>query len=161
MACGCHNLNQVLCDVATSCPKALLFVGVFHQCAYSLFSSLPKRRKFLQDNILDQQTHWESRIENVKPIRFQYPQIRDALFELTEVSEDPKIKVEAKCLVTYELKNFELLLGMTIQCDILFAMNTITKSLQKEYRQIDVAINQLKCLTSFLENYRKNGLCLL
>ena len=42
MACGCHNLNLVLCDVATSCPKALLFIGVFHQFVYSLFSSLPK-----------------------------------------------------------------------------------------------------------------------
>ena len=67
------------------------------------------------------QTRWESRIESVKAIRFQTPQIRDALLELAEVSEDPKIKSEAKCLATYELENFEFLLGMIIWYDILFA----------------------------------------
>ena len=38
--------------------------------------------------------------------RFQAPQIRDALLELEEISEDSKIKSEAKCLATYELENF-------------------------------------------------------
>lgn len=51
------------------------------------------------------QTRWESRIENVKAIKFQAPQIRDALLELAEISEDSKIKSEVKCLATYELEN--------------------------------------------------------
>ncbi|KAH9715582.1 Ac-like transposase [Citrus sinensis] len=46
---------------------------------------------------------------------------------------------------------------MIIWYDILFAVNTVSKSLQKEDMQIDVAINQLKGLTSFFENYRENG----
>ena len=160
--CGCHSLNLVLCDMANSCPKAISFFGVV-QRVYSLFSSSPKRWKILQDNIPNltvkslSQTRWESRIESVKAIRFQTPQIRDALLELAEVSEDPKIKSEAKCLATYELENFEFLLAMIIWYDILFAVNTVSKSLQKEDMQIDVAINQLKGLTSFFENYRENG----
>ncbi|KAH9755298.1 TTF-type domain-containing protein [Citrus sinensis] len=147
--CGCHSLNLVLCDMANSCPKAISFFGVV-QRVYSLFSSSPKRWKILQDNIPNltvkslSQTRWESLIESVKAIRFQTPQIRDALLELAEVSEDPKIKSEAKFLATYELENFEFLLGMIIWYDILFAVNTVSKSLQKEDMQIDVAIKSTK-----------------
>ncbi|KAH9745621.1 TTF-type domain-containing protein [Citrus sinensis] len=160
--CGCHSLNLVICDVANSYPKAISFFGVV-QRVYSLFSSSPKRWKILQDNIPNltikslSQTRWESCIENVKAIRFQAPQIRDALLELAEVSDDPKIKSEAKCLATYELENFEFLLGIIIWYDILFAVNTVSKRLQKEDMQIDAAINQLKGLTSFFENYRENS----
>ena len=44
------------------------------------------------------QTRCKIRIESVKAIRFQAPQIKDALLELAEISEDSKIKSEAKCL---------------------------------------------------------------
>ena len=69
----------------------------------------------------------------MKAVRFQAPQIRDVLFELVETNDDPKIKSEAECLATYELENFELLLGMTIWYDILFAVNSVSKSLQSKY----------------------------
>ena len=60
------------------------------------------------------QTRWESHVESVKAIKFQAPQIRDALLQLAQTSEDPKIKSEADYLATYEIESFELLLGMTI-----------------------------------------------
>ena len=59
------------------------------------------------------QTRWESRIESVKSIKFQAPQIRDTLLQLAQTSEDPKIKSEADCLATYKIESFEFLLGMT------------------------------------------------
>ncbi|PIN22599.1 hypothetical protein CDL12_04689 [Handroanthus impetiginosus] len=77
-------------------------------------------------------------------IGFQSPQIRDALLKLIEVSEDPKTKSEANCLVTYELENFGFLLGMTIWYDVLFAINSISKNLQSKDTWIDIAIDQLK-----------------
>ena len=60
------------------------------------------------------QTRWESHVESVKAIKFQAPQIRDALLQLAQTSEDPKIKSEADYLATYEIESFELLLGKTI-----------------------------------------------
>ena len=111
--CGCHSLNLVLCDLANSCSKATSFFGVL-QHIYSLFSSSTKRWKILKDHVPNltvkslSQTRWESHIESVKAIRFQAPQIRDALLQLAEFGEDPKTKSEAKCLATYELENFEI-----------------------------------------------------
>ena len=40
--CGCHSLNLILCDMASSCTKAISFFGVV-QRIYSLFSSSTKR----------------------------------------------------------------------------------------------------------------------
>ncbi|KAK4724549.1 hypothetical protein R3W88_027328 [Solanum pinnatisectum] len=88
---------------------------------------------------------------------FQTPQIRDALFKLEEVSDDPKIKSEANCLAIFELENFEFLLGMTIWYDVLFAVNSISKSLQSKDMHIDVAIDQLRGLVSFFKTYREEG----
>ena len=73
------------------------------------------------------------------------------------MSDDPKIKNEARCLAMYELENFEFLLGMTIWYDILYAVNSVSKSFQSEDMHIDVAIDQLKRFLSFFETYRENG----
>ena len=51
------------------------------------------------------------------------PKIRDTLVQLSKTSEDPKIKSVTICLATYEMENFEYLLGMNIWYDILFVVN--------------------------------------
>ena len=138
--------------MANSCPKAISFFGVI-QRIYTLFSSSTKRWKILQDNVSGltlkslSQTHWESRIESVKVIKFQAPQIRDALLQLAQTSEDPKIKSEADCLATYEIESFEFLLGMNIWYDILFAVNSVSKNLQLKDMHINVSSLTLKSLS--------------
>ena len=46
-------------------------------------------------------------------------------------------------------------LGMTIQFDILFAINSVSKSLQSEDMHIDIAAYQLKSLLAYFQNYRE------
>ncbi|KAK4585057.1 hypothetical protein RGQ29_022645 [Quercus rubra] len=130
--CGFHNLNLVLYDVANSCPKAISFFGVVQQILQDNVSSLTLKPL--------SQTRWESQIESVKAIKFQALEVRDALLQLAKTSEDPD------CLATYELESFEFLLGMTI-----------CKNLQLKDMHIDVAIDQLKGLISFLKKYREDG----
>ena len=117
--CGCHSLNLALCDMANCCPKAMSFFGVI-QRIYTLFSSSTKRWKIFKDHVEGltvkplSQTRWESHVESVRPIKEQTSQMRDALVDLANTSEDPKTKSEAESLVTNELENFEFLLGMVI-----------------------------------------------
>ena len=63
------------------------------------------------------------------------------MLQLAKTSEDPKIKSEVDCLVTYEIESFELLLGMTIWYDTLFVVNFVNKNLQTKDMHIDVAID--------------------
>ncbi|XP_022871000.1 zinc finger MYM-type protein 1-like [Olea europaea var. sylvestris] len=124
--CGCHSLNLALCDMATCCTKAKSFFEV------------------------------ESHVESIRAIRFQAPQIRNALLELARV-DDPKTKSEAECLATYEIENFEFLLGMVIWYEVLNNVNRVSKHLQTEDIHIDVAIDHLKGLISFFKSYRETG----
>ncbi|XP_052619569.1 uncharacterized protein LOC128125953 [Lactuca sativa] len=159
--CSCHSLNLVICDIANSCENASEFFGVI-QRIYTIFASSTQRWKILQDNISNltlkslSQTRWESRVESVKAIRFQAPQLRKALLQLSKNCGDPKIKSEAKFLATSELENYEFLLGMIIWYDVLFAINTVSKSLQSNDMCIDDVIDQLNELLCFFEEYREN-----
>jgi hypothetical protein len=125
------------------------------------FFSSTKRLKILLDNVSSltlkplSQTHRESRIESLKTIKFQTSQIRNALLQLAKTSEDPKTKGEANCLATYEIESFEFLLSMIIWYDILFAINIVSKNLQSKDMHIDVAIDQLEGLISYLKK-KKN-----
>ena len=160
--CGCHSLNLTLCDIANCCGKAKDFFGVV-QRIYTLFSHSTKRWQILINNVKGltmkplSATRWESHVESVKAIRFQVLEIREALLQLAETDNDSKIRSEADSLATHELGNFEFLLGMIIWYEILFAVNLVSKSLQSKDMLIDIAIDQVKELISFFENYGEIG----
>ncbi|XP_058192161.1 uncharacterized protein LOC131309562 [Rhododendron vialii] len=158
--CGCHNLNIVLCDMANSSSKAKTFFGVV-QRIYVLFASSIQRWVVLKDNVEGftvkqlSQTCWESRIESVKSLRHHAPPIRDALVILANTTTEAMAKSEAKSLVTHELKNFEYLFCITIWYNLLFAANSVSKLLQSEDMDIDVAVKQLKGLSTYFERYKE------
>ena len=134
---GCHNLNLVLGDTTNSCTRVFFFFLSF--AAHLFFVCFFDRWKVLQKNVSKfsveslSQNRWECRIESVKDIKFQAPNIRDTLVQLSKTSENPKIKSEAICLTTYEMENFEFLLGMNIWYDILFVVNSVSKIMNLKY----------------------------
>lgn len=160
--CACHSLNLMLSDMAHCCPKAVSFFGVL-QRIYSLFSASTKRWKVFTDHVQGltvkplSETRWESRVESVKAVRYQAPQIKEALNYLVNNSEDAKTRSDAETLAAYNIQNFEFLLGMVIWYQLLNAVNHVSKILQSEDMQIDVAIRELKNILSFLYNYREVG----
>ena len=59
------------------------------------------------------ETRWECRIDSVKALRYQLPEICDALDELAEEASDAIIKSEAETL--YEtLKQYKFLVSLVL-----------------------------------------------
>lgn len=59
-------------------------------------------------------TRWESRVDSVKPIRFQMPEIREALLHVAEIDKDPLKSCEAKSLAENELASFDFVVEIII-----------------------------------------------
>ncbi|KAL9661282.1 hypothetical protein QQ045_026106 [Rhodiola kirilowii] len=162
--CVAHSLNLTLSDVANSCQKAEEFFGVV-QRIYTLFADSTKRWDILKDNVSEKgytlkslsTTRWESRVDSVKAIVTQAPEIREALHQLAEKATDSDIKSEARCLADYELGKFEFIVGMVIWYHILAKVNIVSKQLQSENMRIDVAMGSVKALIAFFKDYREEG----
>ncbi|XP_045802860.1 zinc finger MYM-type protein 1-like [Trifolium pratense] len=160
--CGCHSLNLVLCDMANSCRKAKEFFGVV-QRIYTIFANSTKRWQILKDNVKGltpkslSSTRWESHIDSVKAIRLQMSDFREVLLEVSENDSDSKIESEVKSLATNELGDFKFLVAIVIWYEILFAIHTVSKLLQSSDMLIDFAMEKIKGLISFFEEYRETG----
>jgi hypothetical protein len=148
--------------MAKSCGKAISFFGIV-QRIYTLFSSSTKRWDVLKDHVESLtvkswcNTRWESQIKSVKAIRFQAPQIRSALLQLsTDKDTEAKDRSGAKNLFDL-LGTFDFILGMVIWYDILFTVNKVSKQLQSPSICIDATLMRIEDTMSYFQNYRNNG----
>lgn len=103
---------------------------------YVLFSASVQRWDILKRHITSLTlkslsiTRWESRVESLKPIRFQINEINDALIEISECPHaDIGTRHEANCLAN-KLTDFKFLVSIVVWYDLLFRINIVSKSMQ-------------------------------
>ncbi|GJS48276.1 zinc finger MYM-type protein 1-like protein [Tanacetum coccineum] len=160
--CGCHSLNLTLCDMASTCTKGKDFFAII-QRIYTIFAHSSKRWHILKDNVKGltlkslSMTHWESRVESVKAIRFQLSDIREALIQVLERDNDSVIQSQAKSLAINELGDFEFIVAVVIWFDILHKVNLVSKNLQSDDMLINVAMTEVQDLISFFKEFRVIG----
>lgn len=95
----------------------------------------------------------------VKAIRFQLNEVVEALEEISDTTNDLKIKSESHSLAK-EICTYEFILSLIIWYDILSEINIVSMSLQSVTIDLDVSMSLLNGLIIFLENYRENGYAL-
>ncbi|XP_023696751.1 zinc finger MYM-type protein 1-like isoform X1 [Paramormyrops kingsleyae] len=157
--CGAHTLNLVVADAAKSSNDAMGFLGVL-QKLFSLFSGSRHRWAILAKHVtitlkMSSETRLENRVEALKPLRYEMSGVREALLEVRGQTKDPVIKVEAQFLAE-EVGSFRFLLCTVIWYDILNKIQHVSKVLQSETLQVNVAVSLLEAEIA-LQNYRATG----
>jgi hypothetical protein len=135
--CASHTLNLVVGDAAKSSVTALSFFGLL-QRLYALFSASVHRWTILQKHVTYftikplSATRWEARVESVKAVRYQLPEILDALTALREYAEK---KQDSECAsnangIHKEMKKWPFLVSTVVWYNVLFHINKVSKLLQ-------------------------------
>ena len=94
--CAAHSLNLVLSDAAKSSVQAISFFGILSRL-YNLFASSTERWQIMRKHLTLftvkplSQTRWESRIECIKPLRYEILQMCSALMEMRNYALEKKI----------------------------------------------------------------------
>ncbi|XP_032895465.1 uncharacterized protein LOC116985118 [Amblyraja radiata] len=101
-------------------------------------------------------TRWECRIDSVKAIRYQVGEVYDALVEISEKTDEPKVKAEAESLANQQ-KDYKFLVSLIFWYEVLFKVNYVSKQLQGETKDIDEGMESFEKLLSWLRIYREEG----
>lgn len=154
--CSCHSLNLVVNDAAKSSREATSCFDII-QKLYVFFSASTMRWDVLKAHIPSLTvkplctTRWGSRVDAVRPIRYQIGEIYDALFELsTNESIDRMARHEAECLAS-SISDFKFLCCLVTWHNVLNHINVASKLLQKVDMDLSTAINELKGVLHYLE----------
>jgi hypothetical protein len=94
----------------------------------------------------------------VQAVRYQYVEVRDALIELNEKTDDPQTVSDAHSLVN-QMEDFSFLVCLLVWHDLLFEINIISKSLQGKAKGVSVsdAVKKFNNCLDFLDKFRVSG----
>ncbi|XP_025409287.1 zinc finger MYM-type protein 1-like [Sipha flava] len=139
--CSTHSLNLVVNDAVQLSKEAIEFFDII-QKVYVFFSASTYRWQILLRHITNltvkplSQTRWESRIEALKPFRYQIGEIYDALFEIVQDKNvDSMTRHEAECLCKY-IKQFKFLCSITI-CAAIQILEALVSYLKQQRLDCD------------------------
>lgn len=155
-----HTLNLVVADSAKSSTEAIAYFGYLAKL-FSLFSASTHRWDILLRHVKTtlkswSDTRWESRLKSVEPVRYKARQVREALVEISEMTSDPGVKVEAQALAE-EVGSYRFCIRTAIWHDILTMIQHVSKLLQSPSVELDVAVNLLEKTRNSLFHYRNTG----
>ena len=102
------------------------------------------------------ETRWKCRVDSVKAVRYQLPEIYDALIKVSEATDDPKARSEAISLIN-ELKDFKFIVSVVFWYSILFQVILVSKQLQGESVDFPVATLAMERTCEWLRKYRNDG----
>ena len=88
-------------------------------------------------------TRGECRINSVKAILYQAGEVFDALVEISEITDEPKVKAEAESLAN-QLKHYKFLVSLIFWYNVLFKVNYISKEPQDKLRTLMLAWHHLR-----------------
>nr|XP_022902366.1 zinc finger MYM-type protein 1-like [Onthophagus taurus] len=162
--CTAHTLNLVVNNAADVSIQTVDFFGIIQEL-YTFFSCSPKRWKVMKDKVSGltlkplADTRWESRIEAIKPLRFNLPEILSGLQKIFdsngngEVSFDLKTKHMALSLKN-KMESFKFICAIVLWYDILSNVNIVSKMLQNTKISLVDSTEKLKSLEKILINFR-------
>lgn len=158
--CSSHSLNLVVNDMA----KSSLEVGNFFNIVQKIYVFFvpPLRWSILLKHIDGltlkplSDTRWESRIDAIKPLRYQIGNVYDALLS---IYEDPDMDVcardEASGLLNH-IKQFKFLCSIVIWYNILNRINPVSKLMQSNDFDLGSVMHLLKTTNDFFQNSRSD-----
>lgn len=96
----CPLLKIGVADAAKSSPDVIGYFGYLAKL-FKLFSASTHRWDILLKHVKTtlkswSETRWESKIDSIQAVRYQTGQVREALLEVRETTQDPTAKVEAQ-----------------------------------------------------------------
>ena len=89
-------------------------------------------------------------------LRYQAAEIHSALVDTAENLNDPQACSEAESLAD-AIQEFSFLVSVVFWYDILHRVNKISKTLQKEDADLNVAVDMLDGAIKWLKKYRLSG----
>lgn len=102
-------------------------------------------------------TRWESKIDSLKPIRYQIKEIYNALIQLSKTTQgDIQTRHEAECLAN-KLTDYKFLISIVVWYDILFQINIVSKSLKSITMDVVTATSLIKSCVEYISKYRTSG----
>ena len=163
--CSAHSLNLVVNDSAKCCMEATAFFDLV-QRIYVYFSASTRRWEVLLRHVTHltvkplSDTRWESRVDALKPLRYQLGNVYDALIEISEDntssgSSANSSRLDAETLAK-GVKSFKFIVCLVVWYDILFEVNLSSKQLQEKEFDITDALNQLQETKQYLLQWRSD-----
>lgn len=161
--CAAHTLNLVVNDVASCTTETTFFFSIVQQL-YNFFSGSTKRWEVLKYHITGltlkplSATKSSSRIDALKPLRFQLGEVYDALLEIVEDgNRDSDTKVKATGLAK-NIKNYKFICGVILWYDVFIEINSVSKLLQSVTLNISDCVKLLELTITKVQIIRHAGL---